>query len=134
MKLKIAAAFAALSMMSGAAQASVIYDNYTSDDATVDIVGHGYTAVFQSNIDQTISQIGARLSGGEGDVKFVILDLGDNTSPASAGQAVFSDVTHIVADSSLAWRYSDAFSFNLTAGRWYAVGAVGAAGTNFATS
>lgn len=136
MKLKIAAAFAALSMLSvaGAAQAGVIYDNFTSEDASVDIGGHGYTAVFQSDIDQTINQIGARLRGGEADVKFVIIDLGNGANPTNTGQTLFSDVTHITADQTFDWEYSDLFSFALSAGRWYAVGAVAAPGSALFTS
>lgn len=127
MKLKIAAAFAALSMLSaGTAQAGVIYDNFTVSEYHAPIANHGYTAVFQSNIDQTINQIGSRLRGGESDVKFVIIDLGDNDSPTAHGQTVFSDVSHITAGEGYAWYYSDLFSFTLSANRWYAVGAVGA--------
>lgn len=131
MKLKIAAAFAAFSMLSvgGAAEAAVIYDNFTRSEYHAQISNYGYTAVFQSNIDQTINQIGSRLRGGESDVKFVIIDLGNGVDPTSTGQTVFSDVSHVVAGEGYDWFYSDLFSFNLNAGRWYAVGAVGAVGS-----
>lgn len=131
MKSKIAAAFAALSTLAaaGAAQAAVIYDNFTRSEYHANISNYGYTAVFQSNIDQTINQIGSRLRGGESDVKFVVIDLGNGDTPNSTGQTVFSDVSHVAAGEGYDWFYSDLFSLNLNAGRWYAVGAVGAPGS-----
>lgn len=131
MKSKIAAAFAALSTLAaaGAAQAALIYDNFTRSEYHANISNYGYTAVFQSNIDQTINQIGSRLRGGESDVKFVVIDLGNGDTPTSTGQTVFSDVSHVVAGEGYDWFYSNLFSLNLNAGRWYAVGAVGAPGS-----
>lgn len=128
MKFKTAAAFAALSTISAAsgAQAGVIYDNFTVSEYHAQIGDRGYMAVFQSNIDQTINQIGSRLRGGESDVKFVIIDLGDGADPTNTGQTVYSDVSHVAAGEGYAYFYSDPFAFTLDAGRWYAVGAVGA--------
>lgn len=105
--------------------AATVYDNFTSADSTVGINDYSYTGVFRSDINQSIGGIGARVSAPvDGNLKFVLFDLGNGGTPQSSGSLVFSQVKHFLADATYDYKVSDPFSFSFVANEWYAVGAI----------
>ncbi len=129
-KLNIATAIVLTAAIVGAssANAAIVYDNF---DTTVGqnftgISDYSYTAVFKSNINQTITGIGALISvPSAGDFKFVIFDVGNGGTPNSSGSLAFVNQTHFAADATYNYKYSAPFSFGLVANEWYAAGVIG---------
>lgn len=109
--------------------AATVYDNFTSADATVSINDYSFTGLFRSDVNQSIDGIGARVSAPvDGNLKFVLFDLGNGSTPQSTGSLVFSQVKHFLADATYNYKVSDPFSFSFVANEWYAVGAISDAG------
>ncbi len=110
------------------AHADIIFDNFTLAATTFDTVADfSFSAIFRSDTNQTVSQIGALLNlSVDANLAFHIFSLGATSGPPVADQApAFTTNQFFSADFSMVYRESDTFSFNLLAGQWYAV-AVGA--------
>lgn len=94
-----------------------------------------YAAIFKSNITQTITGIGARVSApNDGSLKFVLFDLGNGSSAAGSGTLIFTQQKFFSADPTYDYKASDPFSLVLAADEWYAVGAISAVGSGFKIS
>lgn len=117
------------------ASAATIYDNFTNVEQSVDITDHSYAGVFRSNIAQTIGGIGARVSAlADGNLKFVLFDLGGGASPDTSGSLIFTQEKFFFADPVYDYKTSNPFSFGLAANEWYAVGVIASADDGFRIS
>lgn len=130
-----AALLGAVALVSGPAGAATIYDNFTGAGPGVPMADVSYAAIFKSNITQTITGIGARVSApNDGSLKFVLFDLGNGSSAAGSGTLIFTQQKFFSADPTYDYKASDPFSLVLAADEWYAVGAISAVGSGFKIS
>lgn len=117
------------------ARAGIIFDNALpasdlfGDAATAADIG--FTAIFRSDINQTIGGIGAQISSSifsdpippNGyDIKFVLFDLGNGATPSTTSATrIYVQEKHFDTLNELYDR-SDPLSVSLYSGQWYAVG------------
>lgn len=125
----------AVALLSDPAGAATIFDNFTGAGPGVPIENASYAAIFKSNVTQTITGIGARVSAPkDGSMKFVLFDLGNGVDPAWTGTLIFTQQKFFSADPTYDYKTSDPFSFVLAANEWYAVGAIASVGSGFKNS
>jgi hypothetical protein len=127
MKQWFVGASLAFALSAGGAEAGVVFDNFTSSAYQATVSDQTYTAVFRSDVTQTVNQIGARISTPDDlELKFLIFDLGDGVDPLSGSTApiVLSQTKSFGATTGFEYLYSNSFDFTLQANRWYAVGAI----------
>ena len=134
-KSVFSATFGLVLMQGAGVQAATIFDNFTTNQFTVSITDYSYTAVFRSDISQTIEGIGAHVSAPrDGTMKFVLFDLGNGALPNFSGTLIFTQEKFFTADIAYNYKVSNPFSLGLAANEWYAVGAISAPSSNFSIS
>jgi hypothetical protein len=110
----------ALTSIAGSASAALLFDNVSRADFTSQrVAGSSPLAAITVAGSTTINQIGARVDlSGNGNLKFVIFDLGSDALLFSTGSEAF-------ADDGLTYKVSSIFSdFVLNPGTTYGIGAI----------
>ena len=105
------------------ANAAVIYDNFASTQLEIGQTNYGFSAIFRSDIDQTITAIDALLRINDpGRLAFHVFSLGPSSGPPVANLSpVLTTVQYFDQDTAMAYRNSGPILFGLLAGQWYAV-------------
>jgi hypothetical protein len=114
----LALIFLGMGMFSSASQAGLIFSSDSATGSSSRAANSGILTRFEVDSDFTLTQIAVELDlSGNGNLNFVIFD-------SLSGSLLFQSGATAFIDDGMAFKFSDLFSFTLTSGVRYAMGAL----------